>query len=185
METVEFHTTPDGKVVYKTSGSEEKRLTKFSRNILMPLMVMVKVRFPECYSRLITLYDRTSKSKTVSDETILRMMERFIRCNFGEHDLLTQDIVHDILHFEEVKCPLRGGFCHDENIICKPRGVIKLSPAEKEVAELYVQGFTFKTIAERLDRKPATVKTYLLRIKGKLKVKNCREIIQALRMMNL
>lgn len=184
METIEFRTGPDGIVYYKPLGGEEKRLTRFSRDVLLILLDKVKTRFPACYARLLNIYPSTSTSKVQQDERVLRMMERFIRCNFGEHDLLTQDIENDILNFEEVRCPLRGGFCPDENVICRPKGVIHLSKGEQEVVKLYLDGFTFDAIASTLGKKPSTIKTQLIRVKQKLRVKNCREIIRALRMAN-
>lgn len=184
METIEFHTNPDGKVYYMPLGKDEKRLTKFSRDILIPILSIIKSRFPECYSRLATIYAQKSKSHEAKNKQAFLMAERFIRCNFGEHDLLTQDIEHDILNFEEVKCPLRGGFCPQENIICRPKGLVRLSPGEKSVVNLYLAGYTFDLIAKILGKKSSTVKTQLLRIKKKLKVKNCREIIRVLRLNN-
>ncbi|WP_197421706.1 sigma factor-like helix-turn-helix DNA-binding protein [Prevotella sp. DNF00663] len=112
------------------------------------------------------------------------MVERFVRCNFGEHDLLTQDIEHDMLHFEEVRCPLRGGYCKHENIICRPKGVVNISPAERVVVSLYLDGMTFDKISHLLHKSPSTIKTQLLRVKQKLKVKNCREIIRIMRLYN-
>lgn len=184
METVEFHTSPEGAVLYKIRGKKERRLTRFSIEILHPLSELVRERFPECYSRLAMIYPIKSDRSLGSENQVYQMMSRFIRCNFGEHDLLTQDIDHDIFNFEEVKCPLRGGFCPNENIICKPKGLLKLSPTEHEVANLYLEGFTFGDIAHELHKSPSTVKTQLYRIKEKLKVKNCREIIKVLRVNN-
>jgi DNA-binding CsgD family transcriptional regulator len=184
METVEFRTSPDGKVYYKPKGKDEKRLTKFSREILSPLSEIIRLRFPECYSRLITLYPTKNHTQDSRDIQTLHIVDRFIRCNFGEHDLLTQDIENEILHFEEVRCPLRGGLCPHENVICRPKGLIRLTPAEKEVVNLYLEGVTFKDIASILNKKASTVKTQLFRIKEKLNVKNCREIIRVLRLNN-
>lgn len=171
METVEFHVSPDGKVYYQIPGKEEKRLTKFSTDVISPLITIIRNRFPECYARLAYLYK----------ESASRMVERFIRCNFGEHDLLTEDIEEDILNFEEVRCPLRG-VCPDERIICKPKSLVRLSKCEKEVVKLYLNGCTLDGIAEKLCKNRSTVKTQLLRVRDKLGAKNCREIIKVLRL---
>ncbi len=112
------------------------------------------------------------------------MLERFIRCNFGEYDLLTEDTDGKFLNFEEVKCPLRGGFCQDENVICKPKCLVKLSQQESKAAKLYLQGYTCQEIAERLGKHASTVKVLLFRVKNKLGVKNAREIIKVLRFHN-
>lgn len=144
-------------------------------------MELVRERFPACYARLATLYAPKSDTPSMRRKAYFEMTSRFIRCNFGEYDMLTQDIEHDIMYFEEVKCPLRG-FCPDENVICKPKGLIKLSSAEKRVVDMYLMGYTFDEIAGRLGRSPNTIKSQLHSVKNKLGVTNCREIIKKLRM---
>lgn len=106
MEVLEFFTSPDGFLYYKRPGEDSRRLTKFNVDIVDPLHDIIKERFPECYAALAKLYRRNT----------FKIVERFVRCNFGEHDLLTQDIDNDILHFEEVRCPLRG-MCEYERVI--------------------------------------------------------------------
>ena len=184
METIEFLVTPDGKLYYRKDKGEERRLTRFDKEICVKILEMISDRFPGAWSRLRLMYKPTSKSHAEQDKAACKIVERFIRCNFGEHDLLTPDIENDILHFEEVRCPLRG-ICPDENIICKPQSLIKLSPAEKEVAKLYLWGETFDEIARRLGKSPSTVKVQLHNIKKKTGAKNCREIIKVMRIHNL
>lgn len=171
MDVTEFYTSPEGDVYYKHPGQKAKRLTKFSVEIVEPLISIIRARFPQCYARLATIY---KKHEAV-------MVERFVRCNFGEHDLLTEDLDHDILNFEEVRCPLRG-LCKDEHIICKPKSLVHLSKGEQDVINLYLNGFTLDEITKQLQRKRSTVKTQLLRVRDKLGVKNCREIIRVLRL---
>ena len=144
----EFFVTPDGFVYYKKPGEEAKRLTKFNTDIVDELHNVIKTRFPESYAALAKLYRRNT----------FKMVERFIRCNFGEHDLLTQDIEHDILHFEEVRCPLRG-MCDEFDL-------------------------TQDEVAERLGKNAHTVKVQLMRIKVKCGVSHCRDIIRVLRLNN-
>ncbi len=170
MKAIEFITTPDGKVLYKEDGHEVQRLTKFSE-VMKPLASIIKERFPECHARLATLYRGDSA----------RMIDRFVRCNFGEHDLLTEDIDNGLLNFEEVRCPLRG-ICTDEHIICKPKSIVNLPPSEREVVNLYLNGYTIDDIAVELGKNRSTVKALLFKVKNRLAVKNCREIIKVLRM---
>lgn len=170
MEGIEFYTSPDGNVYYRKDG-QAKRLTKFSAEVINPLITIIRNRFPECYARLATIYK----------ENVSQMVDRFIRCNFGEHDLLTPDLENDILNFEEVHCPLRG-ICADERIVCKPKTLVKLGKGEREVVKLYLNGYTFKDIAKKLGKNSATVKSQLLHVRDKLHVKNCREIIKVMRL---
>lgn len=171
MEAIEFYTSPEGQVFYREKGKEVRRLTKFSTEVIETIIETVRNRFPECYARLAILY-RNNR---------LRIADRFVRCNFGEHDLLTQDVDHDILNFEEVRCPLRG-ICADEHVICKPKSLVRLSKGEQEVVKLYLNGITLDNIAERLGKNRSTVKTQLLRVRDKLGVKSCREIIKVIRL---
>lgn len=171
MDAIEFYTSPDGHVFYRRPGEEAKRLTKFSTEVVGPLITIIRNRFPECYARLATVYK----------EQATKMADRFIRCNFGEHGLLTHDIDHDILNFEEVRCPLRG-ICADERVICKPKSMVRLSKGEQEVVKLYLNGSTLDNIAEQLHKNRSTVKTQLLRVRDKLGVDNCREIIKVIRL---
>ena len=179
---MEFYITPNGKVMVDEEGTEPTReYTQSDRNLSRYLLEIIAVQYPEALEALSGLYSQSKPNAPYYD--YLRV-HRFIRCNFGEHDLLTPDIERDILHFEEVRCPLRG-ICPDENIICKPQSLYRLTPAEKEVAKLYLRGDTFDMIARELGKSPSTVKQQLWKLKKKLGAKNCREIIRVLRIHNI
>lgn len=156
--------------MYRIAGKEEKRLTKFTKDIVEPMTALIHDRFPECYARLATIYRKN----------VTKMVDRFIRCNFGEEDLLSDDVEHDLLHFEEVRCPLRG-ICEDERVICKPKTLVNLSNGERTVTKLYLNGHSLDDIAEQLGKSKSTIKTQLLRAKKKLGVKSCRDIIRVVR----
>lgn len=91
------------------------------------------------------------------------------------------------LHFEEVKCPLRGEkwLCPYEGKICKPRGMASLSGTEWAVAQLYASGYSAREIGEQLGKSLSTVKSQLASCKRKLGLGNCREIVKFLRLRNL
>jgi DNA-binding CsgD family transcriptional regulator len=185
MGPIEFRVAPTGEVYFKDANNPEKRLTRFEKNVCVHVMGIIRDNFPGAWSRLRILYPSKSKSSAHRDQAAFSMIERFIRCNFGEHDLLTPDIEHDIMNFEEVRCPLRGKFCQDEGVICKPQGLVKLSPAEKNVVKLYLWGHTFDEIARELEKSPQTVKVQLWKIKKKLGARNCREIIKVMRISHM
>lgn len=182
MERIEFHTGPDGVVRYQADGGEMKRLTRFSEPVAV-LAELIEARFPGAWARLQQLYPKR-KGAVMQDKTVAAMVERFVRCNMGEHDLLTADFDHGRLNFEEVRCPLRG-ICADEGIICKPTDALPLTQAERRVASMYVYGYTFKEIAAELGKSPATVKAQLHAMKNKLGVENCRALIKVLRSRSL
>ena len=185
MEAIEFNVAHDGQVWFKLGNRQEKRLTRFEKDICVHVLGLIHERFPGAWSRLRLLYPPKSNTSVAKDTAAFNIVDRFIRCNFGEHDLLTPDIEHDILHFEEVRCPLRGKFCPDEGVICKPQSLIRLSPAERDVAKLYLQGETFDQIARILGKSPQTVKVQLHNIKKKTGARNCREIIKVMRIHNI
>lgn len=173
MERTEFHCSPDGCVYFRQDGHEQKRLTKFETKIVDFLFNEIRSRFPESFARLGNLYHGKK----------FEMVDRFIRCNFGEQDYLSFDVENVVLNFEEVRCPLRG-ICENEGVVCKPKSTVPLSASENEIANLYLQGYSFNEIADVLGKNRQTVKAHLYRIKEKLGVKNCREIIKVLRMNN-
>lgn len=180
MESIEFRVSPDGSVYFTEAGQRERRLSRFEKRVCLLLCSIIRERFPGAWSRLRILYPQKSHTSSGKDKAMFSAIERFVRCNFGEHDLLTPDIEHDILNFEEVRCPLRG-ICPDENVICKPQSLVRLTSSEREVARLYLRGDTFDQIASVLGKSPNTVKVQLHNIKKKTGAKNCREIIKVIR----
>lgn len=186
MAKIEFYNTPEGNVYYKLDGGEARRLTRFCKDIIDPMLLIIENNFSAAYSELQALYPRHNNSESAKLTQRYMIVERFVRCNFGEYDLLTNDYENGILQFEMVHCPLRGGHCPYENKICNPRGKnVKLSKLEHDVASLYINGVTFKEIASRLQKKPNTIKTVLNRMKNKLCLKNSRALIRDLRLNNI
>lgn len=177
---IEFRTNSRGEVFYENDKGESIRLTKFSTEIVDKVVSVIKERYPATFARLVKLYCKADPT-----ERKYIMAERFIRCNFGSEDYMSYDIDDDVLNFEEVKCPLRGKFCSDENIICKPKSIFHLGKEEKITADLYMKGLNFTEIAEKLGKKPSTIKVQLFKIRHKLGVKNCHEILKYLRLSNI
>ena len=62
--------------------------------------------------------------------------------------------------------------------------MVSLSRCEREIANLYLEGLTFRDIAAKLGKNAETVKVQLMRIKKKCGVKHCRDIIRVLRLKN-
>ncbi len=178
METIEFWKTPEGEIMFKINNAASQRFTRFRHGIINGMLRVVEDNYPECFARLIKLYGKNKESD-------FQMCCRFISCNLGEHDILTHDFESGIINFEHVKCPLRGGLCEHENVICNPKGLVTLPPAEKEVVRLYVAGYNTREISEMLDKSCDTVKTQLQNAKHRLNLKTCREITKYIRTKNL
>lgn len=183
MERIEFFTGPDGVVRYVADGGEAKRLTRFSEPVAM-IARLVEERFPGAWARLSQLYPARKSEGAAKDKAVAARVERFVRCNMGEHDLLTADFDNGRLNFEEVRCPLRG-ICPDEGVVCKPTDALPLTPAERKVASMYAYGYTFNEIAAELGKSPQTIKVQLHGMKKKLGVENCRALIKVLRSRSL
>lgn len=183
MRKLEFYTTPQGGL-YCEEDSQSRRVTKFS-DIVEGMMGIIKERFPDAYA---CLKERHAPGRREGNaEARYRMVAHFIRCNFAERDTLSADYEGGRLHFEEVKCPLRGEkwLCPYEGKICKPRGMASLSGTEWAVAQLYASGYSAREIGEQLGKSLSTVKTQLASCKRKLGLGNCREIVKFLRLRNL
>lgn len=133
MKKIEFYNDPDGHVYYTQDGVVRKRFTRFDKDIINSLLCMIKKTFPDTYLALIKSYPLKGSNKVAKSQNQFLMTERFIRCNFGENDLLSLDYYNGIYHYEMVKCPLRGGHCQFENVICNPKSKqdVKLSCLEK------------------------------------------------------
>lgn len=151
---IEFHCGPDGTVFYRIDNGDNKKLTRFNKDIIDKVLALLNAHFTDTKKALEKLYPLKNKSDSAKILQNYLIAERFIRCNFGEDDILFPDINNGFFHFEKVKCPLRGGFCPFEDIICSPKGTgcTKLSSLEKQVASLYVEGITYKEIAVSLNK---------------------------------
>ena len=181
MEIIEFYVTPDGDVRYRDKSGREAILTKFS-SIVGKIQALIKDNFPIAYETLRSIHQGCEKSQLE-----YRIVEHFIRCNFGSHNLLSYDIEGQMMNFEEVSCPLRGKpwLCKYEGTICKPKGASNMTLTERTIADMYKDGYNYKDIAVALGKSPSCIKWHLYNIKNKLGIKNCRGIIKHLRSHNI
>lgn len=180
---MEFYTTPQGELYFE-ENNQSKRVTKFSE-VVKELYGIIEERFPEAFKILEQLHGKSRRQGAGVAQ--YRMVAHFIRCNFAERDTLTADYEGGRLHFEEVKCPMRGEkwLCPYEGKICKPKGMASLSGTEWAVAQLYANGYSAREIGEQMGKSVSTVKTQLASCKNKLGLDNCREIVKFLRLRYL
>lgn len=137
--------------------------------------------FPDAVKRLETWAAESVKNKRFFE---YRMVDRFIRCNFGEADFLYSDVENGMFHFEEVRCPLRG-ICKDENVICKPKFNIPLSREESKAAILYSRGLGVNDIALRLKKSVKTIKNQLDTARKRLHLDRTRDLIKIFSVYNI
>ena len=152
MEAVEFYII-NGQTCLRRNGVG-KALTPSDREEVTFMLDNMQRYFPEAVKRL-----REWASGSVANKYYFeyRVVDRFIRCNFGDADFLYSDIEDDMFHFEEVKCPLRG-ICKDEGVICKPKANLGLPTEEQRVVKLYARGYLPKEIAAHLGKAEKTCK---------------------------
>lgn len=174
LTNIEFYNTPDGAVMYKELGKPVKMLTEQDRPVIEELLAVLRQRYPIAFTRLAELYSRYERNRLHFE---YKMVHRFIRCNFGEYDQFKYDIDRSgAFCFEEVRCPLRGE-CEHEGVICKPELNTTLTDREVEVLSLIAEGMEALSIANELHISVATVNRHRENIKGKLGLKNVKELV--------
>ena len=179
MEAIEFYII-GGQTCIRRDGVG-RPLTPSDRKEIEWMLQQMRRRFPEAVARLHEwAYDSIANKRFFE----YRMVDRFIRCNFGEADFLYSDIENGMFHFEEAKCPLRG-ICKDENVICKPKLKLPVSKEESRAAVLYSRGLTANEIAKVLGKGVKTVKNQLGNAAKRLGLNRTRDLIKIFSVYNI
>ena len=179
MEQVEFFII-NGQTCIRHNGIS-KPLTQSDRKEVTFMLEKIKRHFPKAFDRLA---EWASESAMNMPWFEYRIVDRFIRCNFGEADFLYSDIEDGMFHFEEVKCPLRG-ICKDENVICKPQFKMPVSKEEGRAAVLYSKGLTANELAAKLGKGVKTVKNQLGNAAKRLGLSRTRDLIKIFSVYNI
>jgi len=170
-KNIEFFNSADGRVFFYAQDGEPKQLKIDNRNIIDYLYKMIEVIYPSTMQALQEEYNSSSRNYYLFR---YKIVERFVRCNFGENDLLKWDIEHGTMRFEQVRCPLRS-ICKKEGVICNPSSA---RTKETEVAQLYANGLSLQEIADTLNKSECTVNAQLFNLKKKLNLNSSRELIK-------
>ena len=179
MEKVEFFVI-GGQTCIRRNGVS-KPLTPSDRDAVEFMLERMLECFPAAMERLQEWAEESKPNKRFFE---FRMVDRFIRCNFGEADFLYSDIEDGMFHFEEVKCPLRG-ICKDENVICKPTYKVPVTKEESRAAVLYSKGLTANEIAKVLGKGVKTVKNQLANAAKRLGLNRTRDLIKVFSAYNI
>ncbi len=179
MEAVEFYLL-DGRTCYMGSDGVGKKLSPEDREVVEFLLQQIEKVFPEALAALRQWAEKSRPDKYWYEFMIV---DRFVRCNFGEAEFAHKDINDmGMFQMEEVKCPLRGsGFCSVENIVCKPRPSMGLHEEEYKAAKLYACGYLPGEIAAELGKSENTVKSQLGKVCKKLNLPHPRWLIRLFR----
>jgi DNA-binding CsgD family transcriptional regulator len=152
-------------VVHDIENVRFRYIKSTDKALIESIIQSVKVKHPEAYDRLLKLHN--SKYE---------MVIRFLRCNFALNDN-RPDINDDFnFEFECVACPLKGGFCKDEGVICNPKVSSVLSIREIEVASYLADGVEKESVAELLFISVFTVENHRRNIYAKLGIHNKSEL---------
>ena len=173
MEKLEFFLIKGQTCIRREDGSS-KPLTQADREAISFMIENLKLYFPKTFDRLCEWAAESAMNRPFFE---YRIVDRFIRCNFGEADFMYFDIDDNFFHFEEVKCPLRG-ICKDEGVICKPKAILGLTVEEEKVVKLYSKGYLPGEISEQLGKAEKTCKEYIRRACKRLKVPHARWLIR-------
>lgn len=173
MEKLEFYLI-NGQTCVRGEDGSGKPLTPADREAIEFMIERIKRFFPEAFDRLCEWASSSAMNKPYFE---YRMVDRFIRCNFGEADFLYADVEDNMFHFEEVKCPLRG-ICKDEGVICKPKANLGLPAEEQRVVSLYSKGYLPGEIAEQLGKAEKTCKEQIRSACKRLKLPHARWLIR-------
>ena len=179
MEAVEFFLI-NGQTCIRRNGVS-RPLTPKDRDAVEFMLHNMEQCFPATVNRLREWAAESMPNKRFFE---YRMVDRFIRCNFGEADFLNPDVENGMFHFEEVRCPLRG-ICKDEGIICKPKFQVPLPEEEGKAAALYSKGMTAKEIAKVMRKSVKTIKNQLGNAAKRLGLSRTRDLIKIFSIYNI
>lgn len=174
MRKIEFYVSPDGSVKVDEEGIPfTKEYSEHDKELTEYVAGLIKNQYPEAYNALALEYRASMPNKTFFQFLIVH---RFIRCNFGKFDGLTYDIEGDVLHIEDIACPLKWrNDCPLRNVVCKPKP-FGLTSREAEVAKLSSSGRTYDEISEELGITHSTIKNTIQKIKEKLHLSSSKDI---------
>jgi len=169
---IEFFITPEGLIMrLDGNGGEMQAFTEKERDLCQHILSMIERIYPEAYKELSKLY---GNSKLNRPHYEFLMASRFVRCNFGKFDGLTYDIDDQVMHIEEVACPIRCE-CPFANKICKPKP-LGLTERELAIAKMASEDMTYDEISKKLGISHSTIKNFLQIIRKKLKLSSSKDI---------
>ena len=128
-----------------------------------------KAKYPKSFKALSSLYsDKFSITK------------RFIACNLINDDVLTFDLNDATINVEDVKCPLRGGFCKWEGVICRCTNQFDISASDIELVKMLKKGCAYTNIAHHFKVSVDAIKKRISRLKKRTGANSRIELINFL-----
>ncbi len=168
---LEFFVTPQGGVMYQINDNEPCPYQEGNIELSKFMLELIERQYPEALIALSRMYSSSKLNKVHYD---YMRVSRFIRCNFGNYDGLTYDVQDEVLHIEEVSCPIRGE-CPMSGIVCKPKP-FGLTERETEVASMIYSGMSYDEASMRLRISPSTIKNTIQKIRKKLNLNSTKDV---------
>lgn len=157
LKSIEFYNYDDQLMAhFKKSDTHVKVTEKERKTIITPVIAMMELDYPEALEALQKEY---KKSAMYRDYYEYRIVNRFLRCNYGEIDNKLDIDADGGYNFERVSCPLRGD-CKLENVVCNPTLNTKISLSEMRVITLWYKGMSISDIADMLSLSEHTCRNH-------------------------
>ncbi len=156
LRNKEFQKTFSGDVmIHGESGSHI--MTENDREFICAFYALISGLWPESVECLSRKFAKLRYNVRLYE---FRIVRQWIKCNLGNYDGILDIDQLGNLHLEIVSCPLRGGDCPLEGIVCKPKFNSKLSERELEIMRLYFTGHNEESIADSLCISQDTIRTH-------------------------
>ena len=168
MAQIEFFTDAVGTLYYRENGKTSE-LTDAEYGIVTTMYGLIKTRYPKSYKALSSLY---------SDR--LMIVRRFIACNLMNDDTVSFDVNEVTINVEDVKCPLRGGLCKWEGIICRCNNQFDVNDEDIELIRMVKRGCDYTDIAHHFTVGIDAIKKRVSRLKKLTGARNIFELINFL-----
>ena len=173
-KNVEFFSFPDGERMFRRNDVV-KSFSQAETEIIDYEYQYIGVRYAEAMARLTELHAASQKNISFFR---YKIVDRFNRCNFASLDTTKMDIDEDgVFHLEYVSCPLRGGVCADEGVICQPRLTLNIRKSEMLVFCQLKNGLSYEEIAAVLHISPFTVKNHCEALRRNIGVSTNEKLI--------
>ena len=105
---IEFFADTTGTVYVQTADGSCRIVTERDRELISDVIKRISEIHPKTYDALMKQYAKSNRNKWFQE---FLAFQRFVRCNWGNHDRSTQDVgATGAFHYEYVSCPMRFQF---------------------------------------------------------------------------
>ena len=165
MAKIEFFTDAEGRMFYREDGIT-RELVDNEYGVVTTMYGLIKDKFPKSFKALSSLYpDR------------LTITRRFSACNLMNDDSVTFDLNEGTVNIEDVRCPLRGGLCKWEGLICRCNNQFNMSEDDIELVRLLKKGMQYTNIARHFEVSIDAIKKRVSRLKKRTGARNIVELV--------